>query len=612
MSIWETFKNLLTKGASGVSSQVLARVEAAVAARVRARLVFRDSEIAAEVTGGRVEELREAHRGLELLFARRALLLASYTRTFLPVVPGENGQAVVGGWTYHPVGIDPVTRTPVDPETGLPAGAKASFEHPDLLGPSAEQLARRVGPVDPVRTPIVGSPHEIPSADDPTVAALDRGLVLRGLLTEEQLREIHAVGKWSLRPKSPAYVAALTAAKTAEAAVERLRQERVERKAEKRRLAAERKVARAEAVARRRAEDIVFLGRDVSAGLAERTSDVAQLERLGLPVLATPAETAQALELPVPRLRWLAFHSEAVERMHYTVFEVPKRSGGMRMLAAPHEELAGAQRWILTNVLNKLPVELPAHGYVKARSTVTNARAPVGQALVVTLDLEDFFPTITFKRVRGVFRRVGYSPAVATLFALLCTECPRRKLEYDGQPLWVAVGPRALPQGACTSPALSNQIARKLDRRLLGMAGKSGWTYTRYADDLTFSRPKPEGAAEASVGMLLARVRHIVTEEGFAIQEKKGRLQRRSGRQSVTGVVVNDKPGVARDEVRALRAILHNARKTGLAAQNREGRPNFEAWLRGKIAYVCMIDRPKGLALLEQLDALAPSAERAG
>ena len=89
--------------------------------------------------------------------------------------------------------------------------------------------------------------------------------------------------------------------------------------------------------------------------------------------------------------------------------------------------------------------------------------------------------------MRSVFQRAGYSPAVATILALLCTECPRRVVEYDGVTYHVATGPRGLPQGACTSPSLSNQVARRLDRRSRGLADKLGITYTRYADDLTFS-----------------------------------------------------------------------------------------------------------------------------
>jgi len=282
-------------------------------------------------------------------------------------------------------------------------------------------------------------------------------------------------------------------------------------------------------------------------------------------------------------------------------FEVPKRSGGKRLLAAPHRTLAAAQHWILRNMLDRLPSEREAHGFVKGRSTVTNAAPHLQRDVIVNLDVSDFFPSITFPRVRGVFRRLGYSPATATVLALLCTESPRRPVEYDGQRYWVAVGDRALPQGASTSPALSNQVSRRLDRRLRGMCLRRGWTYTRYADDLTFSAPS---GRRSEVPMLIARVRHILSEEGFSLNVRKGRVQRAAGRQSVTGIVVNDKLSVAREEVRRLRAILHAASRMGLAAQNRENHPFFEAWLRGKLAYLAMIDRQKGLRMLRQLDEI--------
>jgi len=284
-------------------------------------------------------------------------------------------------------------------------------------------------------------------------------------------------------------------------------------------------------------------------------------------------------------------------------FEIPKRSGGMRLLASPKQHLRRAQRWVLREILAKLELTAPAHGFVAQRSTLTNAQPHLRKHVVVNQDLADFFPSITFPRVRGLFESVGYSPAVASLLALLCTEASRAPVELDGRKYWVAVRERALPQGACTSPVISNLVARKLDRRLLGATRKLGFEYTRYADDLTFSADSASG----NVGLLLARVRHIVQDEGFAINPKKGRVQRRNRRQEVTGVVVNDKPGAPRQAVRELRAILHNAKKTGLAAQNRQQRPHFEAWLRGKIGYVMMLDPSKGRELANALDALEAS-----
>ena len=110
------------------------------------------------------------------------------------------------------------------------------------------------------------------------------------------------------------------------------------------------------------------------------------------------------------------------------------------------------------------------------------------------------FETITFFRVRAVFERYGYSGSVASVLALLCTESPRTTVTYAGTKYEAATGPRGLPQGAPTSPGLSNQVARKLDKRLLGIASKLGLTYTRYADDITFS-----GSAELAgkIGWLL-------------------------------------------------------------------------------------------------------------
>jgi hypothetical protein len=132
-----------------------------------------------------------------------------------------------------------------------------------------------------------------------------------------------------------------------------------------------------------------------------------------------------------------------------------------------------------------------------------------------------------------------------------------------------------------------------MDSRLAGIARRLGWTYTRYADDLTFSAGAGTPAVEA-IGYLLARVRHIAQDEGFVVNEKKTRVQRPSAPQTVTGIVVNARPGVPRDTVRRLRAILHRARAEGLTAQNREGRPHFEAWLGGMIAYVQMVNPKQG------------------
>jgi RNA-directed DNA polymerase len=143
-------------------------------------------------------------------------------------------------------------------------------------------------------------------------------------------------------------------------------------------------------------------------------------------------------------------------------------------------------------------------------------------------------------------------------------------------------------------------IARRLDSRLTGIAQKLGWTYTRYADDLSFSA---KGAPE-KIGYLLARIRHITGDEGFAANEKKTRVLKQCARQLVTGVVVNHAPAAPRKMRRRMRAILHNASKTNLESQNRRKEPHFAATISGTIEFIGMVNRRHGTVLREKFDSV--------
>jgi retron-type reverse transcriptase len=617
MGFWDKLKAMFGVGGGDAppattETDLARRVEAILVRRMTQKEAFEAILVADEaVTDPKdrtVQIITEACAVVERLHTEGRFAPLGYERTKL----------ADGNWLYHPSGYDvasyrqkagaqavkPAPKS--SPATQASASKKAKpinpYAAPDgILGLSADELRKRALRINPYRTAWIGRVDTIPPQSDERTALIDRGLILRGLLTEQQIQEIHRVGDLWLRHHEAHKLAADAANRSAARGMEEIAAERAAKKAEKKRQAKERAERRAQQIQRRKREDIVYLGVGVSRALADRRSHVEELARRALPVLAEPADVARAMGIAVAELRWLCFHAEATEKPHYAYFEVPKRSGGKRLLAAPQPRLSRAQEWVLREVLSKLPTEDPAHGFIQGRSTVTCAAPHVGQGLVVNLDLSDFFPTITFGRVKGVFQRLGYSPAVATVLALLCTEAPRSAVEFEGKRLWAAVGQRALPQGACTSPALSNQVARKLDRRLTGMSKKHGYTYTRYADDLTFStrdkNPK-------DLAMLLARVRHIVTEEGFALNPKKGRVQHAARRQMVTGIVVNDQLTLPRDEVRRLRAILHAAGKTGLAAQNRDGIPHFEAHLRGKLAYLHMVDPKKAAPMIAKFDAL--------
>lgn len=372
--------------------------------------------------------------------------------------------------------------------------------------------------------------------------------------------------------------------------IAQIRARRIERiKAER----AERKVARAAAQAERRAETAkrrreqpTFLGRRVSDRLVFHGGDSLRLQAQGLPHIETFAELAGSLELSPERLQWLAYERAADAQDHYTRFEIPKRSGGKRLISSPKPAMRAAQEWILSSILAALPVSAAATAFLPGKSIVDNARAHVGAGTIVRIDLRDFFPSIGFLRVSHFFQALGYNRGVASVLALLVTDAPRVRLSLDGSHRWVVVGERGLPQGACTSPALANLIARGLDARLIGLSRKQEWAYTRYADDLVFSHRD----TDADVAGLVATVTRIIGDEGFEVNRSKTRVMRTPNRQMVTGLVVNDGVRLNRTMRRRIRAFLHRCQTLGFEQVSSEIGKDARAVALGYLAFVHMVD----------------------
>ncbi len=242
----------------------------------------------------------------------------------------------------------------------------------------------------------------------------------------------------------------------------------------------------------------------------------------------------------------------------YATFGIPKRRGGVRTIEAPSPKLKTLQRTVLHRLLEGLPTHPAATGFVPGLSIVDNALPHVGQAVVVNIDLADFFPSITRQRVEAFFRAVGWSAEASAILANICT--------HDGR----------LPQGAPTSPALSNLANRRLDARLDKLAQKFGGHYTRYADDLTFSFPE----YAAGTRKVLAHIRTVIEEEGYRIQmKKKVRVQRAHQRQTATGLVVNAAVNAPRALRHKLRAMRHHAQTGSLPSSERARLQGWEAFI---------------------------------
>jgi RNA-directed DNA polymerase len=272
----------------------------------------------------------------------------------------------------------------------------------------------------------------------------------------------------------------------------------------------------------------------------------------------------------------------------YTAFEIPKKSGGVRKIQAPTRELKLLQSRLadlLTLCLRDIEVKYPvrkivSHGFVEGRSIVTNASQHRRRRYVLNLDIADFFGAINFGRVRGHLihdQQFSLKPAVATVIAqIACYE-------------------NSLPQGSPCSPIISNLIGAILDRRLIALAKQYGCTYSRYADDLTFStrlRKFPRALAtqrllqkhEWRVGRLLERE---IRAAGFVINPSKFRMQIAGSRQTATGLVVNEKVNIVAGYYRATRSMCHALFKTG--AYHRPGASELIhdlAPLEGRLAHI--------------------------
>lgn len=246
--------------------------------------------------------------------------------------------------------------------------------------------------------------------------------------------------------------------------------------------------------------------------------------------------------------------------LDYRPIRIPKRNGKTRLLHEPNATLKTIQRTLLRRLLKKLNVHPAVTGFEPGFSIVHNALPHVGKEAVVRMDIRGFFPATTSQRMHTYFRAIGWDRHAADLLTKLCT--------HKGH----------LPQGAPTSPRLSNLVNFLLDAKLAGVARRFGGDYTRYADDLTFSfqvlkqelGTPPYSTMEYVPTMILGMTSRILADFGYRLNKRKTRIATKHNRQIVTGLTVNTRANLPRKTRRWLRAVEHRLATTGQASLSPE------------------------------------------
>ncbi len=327
-------------------------------------------------------------------------------------------------------------------------------------------------------------------------------------------------------------------------------------------------------------------------------------ESWGIPEALNFSSLANCLGMHMDDLGWLTMPWQTADHYHYRWHE-KRSSGNKRLIEIPKPMMKLAQGEVLRRIVEKIPTHEAARGFRAGMSVFDFATPHTGRRMVLKLDLEEFFTSITSGRVVRLFMTAGYPETVAIVLARLCTNiAPRSVCRGKGlsNSSIVRLGRRHLPQGSPVSPGLANLCAFRMDCRLAGLAKSAGAVYTRYADDLLFSGD--EGFARQARRFHIAALA-IVLSEGFATNVRKTRFMTSSQRQYAAGLVLNEKPQVSRRDFDRLKAILTNCLRSGWKSQNRSEHPEFRSHLEGRIGWVNQGNPQRGeklLSIFEKID----------
>lgn len=292
---------------------------------------------------------------------------------------------------------------------------------------------------------------------------------------------------------------------------------------------------------------------------------------------------------------------------HYTYYLIKKKRGGFRRIIAPHSNIKYLQSWIKVNIIDKIEVNKSATGFVKKKSILDNALIHENQDVILNIDLSNFFESITERRVYGIFKSIGYAPNLAVEFARICTasisEYRFRNLSDEEKPFFedfYNAKEALLIQGAPTSPGISNIICRKLDIRLSKLSNKLGASYSRYADDITFSGTNDK---LPNVSIL----KKILENEGFKINWDKVGRYKTGQRQIVTGLLVDKKVRVPKKFKKDIYRHLYFCKKYGASSHFQKIKPDKgyrKEWILGKILFIHAIEPNEAKKMMEIVEQI--------
>ncbi|MDR6734909.1 reverse transcriptase family protein [Sphingobacterium sp. 2149] len=308
------------------------------------------------------------------------------------------------------------------------------------------------------------------------------------------------------------------------------------------------------------------------------------LERRGLPILFSLKHFCLISNLNYENI--IKIHQNR-DQLYLNKF-LKKKRYGFRHIRIPSENLRIIHKWIKEHILGK--VEMPSYvtAYCKNRSIIDNATLHLNSQLLIKMDLSDFYDHIDTKIVYKIFRRLGYGKSVSIYMSEFCCV-------FDGK-----LGKFVLPQGASTSPILSNMACKNMDLRLNAYAKQNGFRYSRYSDDITFSSTE-------KLKISYKEIIKIIAESGFRVNTKKTRFLTKKNRQTVTGLNINNGLSISKRYRKNISTHVHNCVRFGVKHHLEKlglQRVNYREWLLGNIFYIASVHPNQGKSLKQKFDLI--------